>query len=484
MIRHHIFGTMALAAVFVSGGQTGWAGPLVSEATAARYGLQRAWYAQVRLDRARERVTYLRLIPAAGSSPETLFVQTDRATVHAVDAETGQTLWTRTVGLAAHPTLPVGANDELVAVVNGTTLYLLQRSDGRTLRKDRVDGVPVGGVVLSRYHAFVPMFDGRVMAYRVEKDLGQAEEEETPKTSAEQAQVGENEGEKNAPAQDAPPAVPKAEPPADGNGNGSLSLAQEFFPPLTCVSFGRMSTQPILMRDDDAGEYLAWSTTRGLFVGHISSKQHREFTLEYQLATDSEIVSQPTFLPPRPDLVGDQGIVFTASEHGEICATMGRHGTTIWKYTIGEPILEPVVPIERRVYVATQLGGMYCLAADTGQKHWWTTRAARFVAASKARVYAAAALGRLLLLDAETGAIQDTMDTSALPLKLHNLWTDRLYLATEMGLGQCLHEVELPEPIRHRKPISAAAKPAPTEAPAPEASPETPPEVEDPFKID
>ncbi|MEN6558963.1 MAG: hypothetical protein ABFC54_12380, partial [Thermoguttaceae bacterium] len=59
--------------------------------------------------------------------------------------------------------------------------------------------------------------------------------------------------------------------------------------------------------------------------------------------------------------------------------------------------------------------------------------------------------GRLLVLDGMTGKLLDTLPTVGLPLKARNDLTDRIYLADDFGLIQCLHEPEQQKPILHDK---------------------------------
>ena len=151
-------------------------------------------------------------------------------------------------------------------------------------------------------------------------------------------------------------------------------------------------------------------------------------------------------------------------------------------------MLEPAAPIADKVYVTTQLGGMYCLAVQTGQQLWWTPGIMRFIAASKDRVYGEDANGNIVVLHAQTGGRLDVIPAAGLPIKMMNLQTDRLYLASESGLVQCLHEIELEKPILHRpkpapKPVEPKPKkttPAKTEQPG--ATPEpSPVDSTDPF---
>ena len=82
----------------------------------------------------------------------------------------------------------------------------------------------------------------------------------------------------------------------------------------------------------------------------------------------------------------------------------------------------------------------------------------RFVAAAKTRVYAADDNGRLVILNAASGAKLDAMPIGQGIDILVNSDTDRIYLISDGGLIQCLHEMEQTEPILHNKERKDAAK--------------------------
>ena len=74
---------------------TSWAQgsrPLIDQNTARRYGLNRAWYKQISLDRTRDRIASVTLDHGG------LFVQTKQGLLVALDAESGETLWSRQIG--------------------------------------------------------------------------------------------------------------------------------------------------------------------------------------------------------------------------------------------------------------------------------------------------------------------------------------------------------------------------------------------------
>ena len=229
------------------------------------------------------------------------------------------------------------------------------------------------------------------------------------------------------------------------------SVSNRSVPPLFCQSYGHALVQPLVTRETQGG-IVVWPTDRGyLNLGRIDRQAENGLMLKYRLETGAAIVGRPAYLPPDPKVSGDSGLIVTASRDGFAYAFREKDGQALWRFSLGEPIVESPAVIEDRVYVSAQLGGMHCLAVKTGKDLWFAPDLFQFVAASKARVYATDRLGRLVVLDAQSGARLDTIPTENTPIKLLNTDTDRIYLADETGLIQCLHEVEQSEPIDARQ---------------------------------
>jgi hypothetical protein len=165
-------------------------------------------------------------------------------------------------------------------------------------------------------------------------------------------------------------------------------------------------------------------------------------------------------LLPDVKVAGDSGLIVTASRDGFVYVFQEKDGQPLWRFSIGEPIVESPAVIEERVYVTAQLGGMSCLETKTGKNLWFAPGLIQFVAASKARVYATDRLGRIVVLDASSGASLGAINTESIPIKLMNTENDRLYLADGSGLVQCLREVEQTEPLVHGKERKLAAEAA------------------------
>jgi outer membrane protein assembly factor BamB len=133
---------------------------LMTRDDARRLGLERAWFSQVELDRSRHRVERAIL------KDDRLTVLTTAGVVQDFNALTGERLWTAPVGNANYPSLGPAASDKYVAIVNGSTLYVLRRQDGKPLFDRRVvGGAPGAAPAVSAEYVFVPLINGRFEGY-------------------------------------------------------------------------------------------------------------------------------------------------------------------------------------------------------------------------------------------------------------------------------------------------------------------------------
>jgi len=404
---------------------------LIPETTAARHGLARPWFAQVELNQGQARINDLILFEGV------LYVQTNTAMVHAIDAETGKTLWSKQIGRPNHPSMSPDAKGDLLATINGSRLYVVNRFSGDLLYEREMSDTPGNGPGLSTQRVYIPMVTGMMVAYPLksivdpardfDKDgKGDAGLEKTAKETSRQQDVG---------------------------------VGQKYTPPLACQSFGRVLVQPLVTREYAGAEYVVWPTDRGyLNFGRIDREAENALALKFRLQTAAPIVAQPGYLPPDPKVPGDSGVVIGISNDGFVYAINEENGETLWRFSTGEPIVESPAVIEDRVYITTQLGGMYCLEIKTGKSLWWARNITRFVAASKTRVYAVDRIGRVLVLNAANGARLDVIATEKVSMKMANTDTDRIYLVSDGGLIQCLHELEQTEPLVHGKERKLAAK--------------------------
>jgi PQQ-like domain len=133
--------------------------PLVPRASAEQVGLTRAWYGQVPLDPAREKVKHIRL--QAGL----LLVVTTDGMLHVFDAENGQLQWSFQVGSRIFDTLSATASATHVAVANIAKVFVLDRATGDLVLERQFTGTPEKGPALSDHYVVTPLVIGSLETY-------------------------------------------------------------------------------------------------------------------------------------------------------------------------------------------------------------------------------------------------------------------------------------------------------------------------------
>ncbi len=87
--------------------------------------------------------------------------------IHAMDAETGDLLWSTSVGRSDRPTRPAGLNDDFVAVINDDSLYVLRLSDGTTFNSRKLIGADANASLPVGPWVYVPGMSGTLFAYHI-----------------------------------------------------------------------------------------------------------------------------------------------------------------------------------------------------------------------------------------------------------------------------------------------------------------------------
>ncbi len=138
------------------------AGRLVTFEEAGRHGLERAWFAQVTVDLTRGRVSQWTL------HEDQLFALSTSGTLQALNAETGETLWTVRVGTPNGAFAGPSINQKYVALTSGTRLYIIDRKDGHVLWTRLLGSASAKAPALSESYAFVGLMNGQVEGYSLE----------------------------------------------------------------------------------------------------------------------------------------------------------------------------------------------------------------------------------------------------------------------------------------------------------------------------
>ncbi len=226
-------------------------------------------------------------------------------------------------------------------------------------------------------------------------------------------------------------------PTLDGAVEG-YSTTSKIKPTLSFHGYGMVAVPPQL-----AAGNVIWATAKGF----VYACTQDELTAKFRFKTRGAIDAKLAYVPP---------YIITGSTDGYVYAMDAATGKLAWELSVGSPIRGQPVGIEGSIYAVAPSDGLLCLSAERGTLRWFAPDIYSFVAASQARVYASDSRGRLVVLDAKGGARVDSLPTELLTIKLANTVSDRIYLATPTGLLQCLHELELAQPIMH----SPSAMPA------------------------
>lgn len=372
---------------------------LIDETAAARHGLKRAWFGHVRVGGGRSPILDVKF--DAG----TLFVQSGIGTVHAIDGDTGRTIWSADVGSASHPSMPLGVSESRVAVLNGTTLYVLSRSTGQVEFSKITRGVPVAGAALTDEAVFVPNTAGQIETYSL-VDL-------------------------------------------DHRNLANLRLE------------GQELTQPV-------ASYLGVVAASGR--GDLGLANLTGTELIFRMPTNYGFKASPAAWGSRFYAGNLGGLLYAFDDVG---------GIEKWSFAAGEAITQSPVPFADAVYVLCEDLTMYRVSAETGREAWIARNIRKFLATSPTKVYTLDRFGRLAVLSAKTGALIDLVTLPPFAFPVTNTDTDQIFLATDTGLIQCLHEIELMKRLDYRAPkkaepkkevpaAKATSKPAPKTLPAAE----------------
>ena len=164
------------------------------------------------------------------------------------------------------------------------------------------------------------------------------------------------------------------------------------------------STDVALQNHDE--EFVAWPTDRGyVTVGRIDHRDPTALTVKLELQATAPIEAQAWRICRRTRRCTQRVGRDLRRVQRRLCLChVGKDGSLLWKFPAAEPIIEPPAVLDDRVFVSTQLGGLFCLDAKSGKQLWWAPGIVHFVAASRQRVYAADRVGNVQVLDLKTGA--------------------------------------------------------------------------------
>ncbi|HTQ40427.1 MAG TPA: PQQ-binding-like beta-propeller repeat protein [Pirellulales bacterium] len=387
--------------------------PLISQEQAAQSGFKRAWVMQVPLDRARSKITHIKLQSGL------LLAVTSESMLYVMDAESGQILWPFRIGIRRFNALSASANESYVAVANTARLFVLDRATGNVVLDRQVTGTPERGPALTTDEVVLPLVNGGLEMYSL--------------STLKNAKLPEN-------------VYPSYQPSA-GNLVGELNTTDSAL--AWAGNLNQMYVQLFGAKASEFHKLISEGISSGptLFGSQVYVGTEAGYVIAYYADIEEENLNAAKSTQP---------VVFHLL------------GDELWKFSAGSPIRQRPIATNTAVYVLPEDGGMFALRPQTGEVMWFAPDPVQLVSVSPERVYARDQYGRVAILDAKTGARIDTFSLPQ-PLKtLVNDQTDRVVLYTDEGLIQCLHETGLEQPYLNMAPkVEAPKKDAAKPATAP-----------------
>jgi len=465
--------------------------PLLSPTELEPYGLQRVWYHPLKLHSANGKVQNILL---EGGQ---LFITTSDAILHVIDSETGQWLWSRSVGRRDIPLTEPAVNSRVVAVHNNLDVYLFNRKTGKQLLQIPLPESASAPCEMSEHYLYVPMVNQILLVYPL-REAHTQQEHDFPvvirplerNDDPELAKIVQQ-------FEEAKRLLRVAEPESIKEDDFVLDNTHRI--PITVTAMGTVSTKPLLLSQfyewelDDAEqpthevdrgshrEFVSWVTEQGfLYTAALTFLTDQGMSMLYRVDSAGQtfyidqtraiqidrpgskaLLARPTQsqLYPVNGLTTNRiilpDVIVTGGRAAYIFAIDARTGAVRWQYPTRGQLLEPTAVIGGDVYAPTSDGILHAIDLFTGTERWTTNNVKRFVAASPLRIYVIDQRGRLACLDRATGVSIFVYDIQRFDHCLFNLETDQIFLITNSGLVQCLRERQFTEEdrgtsLRHR----------------------------------
>ncbi len=295
---------------------------LIADHLARGYGLERAWFSHAPIDRARSRVV------SATLEGDQLFVLSTAGVLQAINAETGASDWIADVGNPNYPSLGPGVSANFVAIINGSSVYVLTRDTGRIEHVKQLAGAPATGPSLNDRYVFAPLFSGRVEGFNFKQ------KETPPWIYASSGRVFT-------------PMVVTESNLLWATDRGYLYVADI---DAEGVRYRYETSAPVVAKPAfrDGIIYVASAT------GYVYAIQETSGNLLWRYATGDGITTSPS-------VVGDR--VYVATEGPSLFSINASTGERVWE---SPDIVQIVAVSKTRVYGMDRLGTIAIIDAATG----------------------------------------------------------------------------------------------------------------------
>jgi hypothetical protein len=320
--------------------------------------------------------------------------------------------------------LPLAFNRKSVFVINGTSLYGLDRETGGQIWELNLpEGVSVAPVA-GEYQVYIGFGSGRLSAYLL-------------------------------------PVAEQAGSAASSSSDVAAYLRGE---EIAGYPSGTAATVPVLAWQTLTRARLEWTPVLGPAAILFATPSGEVFSMEklpVRTRQATELFRFALSDGPIPVPPGHyEAMAYVGAVDSNVYAVNIDTGTVSWRFTAGTSIARQPIATEKDVFVVAQRLGLARVDRATGEAAWRLPRggvvfptnpeADRFLAANPKFVYATDAAGRLLVLDRATGlTLSSYQGTRDFNVRVSNAANDRIYLAAHNGTIICLHDRDYPTPFRH-----------------------------------
>lgn len=370
----------------------------------------------------RMRFTGLKPVITERTSPNIfLLVTAADGSIEMLDAETGQSMWMTQVGKTSQPTLPATMNDKYVVVTNGSTIYALETTTGKTVFSFRSEDSPAASASELNGRVLIPSLTGKLI------------------------------------------------------GHFTQDQKRE---PSHFVYGGRSIVRPAINR---ALNVIAIPVEPRYVYFFSVEPTLKPNSLAVVPSPTARLEAQsPVFASPVP--YEDSFIV--CSRSGEIYRINPLAGGEIqWLASTGSVLYTAPLVAQNGVFAVSDSGELLAYDATNGSVlAGWdkvVTDMKQVLAVTKDRVFARNKSGQLVALDYSTGKVIGQVG-SGLNYGLSNGVSDRVYVISAYGTIQCLAEKGATSPLIHQTVQAPEADKQPKEKPQPEIK-RTPDTSDDPF---
>lgn len=378
-------------------------GPMSPEVL-GRMRLTEAWRTRLRLDGRRDNLSSVQILP--GEPQAQLLVRSRSGSVYLLNGETGDLVWSTSVGSPYWVGQPGAWNSRDIFVTQRDRLFVLNRRNGRqrlyqmdpdtkeTVYGYTLDFAPSTAPVADENVLYVPM-GTRVLAYEIPNYdlLERAERFEKFDETKRLPRV----------AWSLDTALTILQPPVPANGQVGVVATDG-----TLLSLARFESKIRFGFKANGGVTVP--------LGH------------YGLTS------------------------YMGSQDFNVYAIAMSSGKVEWRFPAGGAIDRAPYVTDEDVFAYARGRGLFRLDRRNGTRQWLNEDAVQFLATNKRFTYALDRVQRLLVLDHQRGTTLAHFDLRDWQVPVPNEANDRIYLANHDGQIVCLHHSELPTPLVLRTP--------------------------------